>query len=175
MQQDKMKVLLYLKKSSLDKLGQAPIMGRITYNRTMAQFSTKLSCRPQLRNTRESRLNGKSREAVVTNEKLEQLLVSIQRAYERLCERGADFTASDIKEEVQGSMQSRTTFLQRYDQMLEELEKLVGIELTKKTLGAYLTIRKQLQGFVSECFQCKDISFGQIHMELSRERALGRG
>ena len=115
MQQDKMKVLLYLKKSSLDKSGQAPIMGRITYNRTMAQFSTKLSCRPQLWNTRESRLNGKSREAVVTNAKLEQLLVLIQQTYQRLSERGMDFTASDIKEEVQGSMQSRTSFLQRYD------------------------------------------------------------
>ena len=93
MQQEKMKVLLYLKKSSLDKLGKAPIMGRITYHRTMAQFSTKLPCRPELWNTRESRLNGKSREAVVTNAKLEQLLVSVQSAYQRLCERGLDFTA----------------------------------------------------------------------------------
>lgn len=162
MQQDKKKILLYLKKSSLDKLGQAPIMGRTIYTRTMAQFSTKLFCRPELWNTRESRLNGKSREAVVTNAKLEQLLVSIQRAYERLCERGVDFTTSDIKEEVQDSMQSRTTFLQRYDQMLEELAKLVGIEITKKTLESYLIIRKHLQGFISEYFQCNDISFGQI-------------
>lgn len=162
MQQDKMKVLLYFKKSSLDKLGQAPIMGRITYNRTMAQFSTKLSCRPQLWNTRESRLNGKSREAVVTNAKLEQLLVSIQRAYERLCERGVNFTASDIKEEVQGSMQSRTTFLQRYDQMLEELRKQVGIELTEHSFSAYRVIRKHLQTFILKQFHSKDISFGQI-------------
>lgn len=79
-------------------------MARITYSRTMAQFSVKLSCLPEQWNTRESRLNGKSREAVITNEKLDQLLVSIQRAYERLCERGVGFTASDIKEEVQGRL-----------------------------------------------------------------------
>lgn len=30
MQREKFKILLYLKKSGLDKLGQAPIMGRIT-------------------------------------------------------------------------------------------------------------------------------------------------
>ena len=45
----KFKVLLYLKKSNLDKQGKAPIMGRITLNRSnlfacpsknsMAQFS----------------------------------------------------------------------------------------------------------------------------------------
>ncbi len=62
MQIDKMKVLLYLKKSGLDKSGQAPIMGRITYGRTIAQFSCKLSCDSKLWNARESRLNGKSRE-----------------------------------------------------------------------------------------------------------------
>lgn len=69
MKVEKFKVLLYLKKSEPDKTGKAPIMGRITLNRTMAQFSCKLSCTPGLWNARESRLNGKSREAVETNEK----------------------------------------------------------------------------------------------------------
>jgi len=54
----KFKVLLYLKKSNLDKQGKAPIMGRITLNRSnlfacqsknsIAQFSCKLSCNPKL-------------------------------------------------------------------------------------------------------------------------------
>jgi len=51
---EKFKVLLYLKKSGLDKFGRAPIMGRITVNNTMAQFSCKLSCTPELWNPRES-------------------------------------------------------------------------------------------------------------------------
>ena len=72
MKVEKFKVLLYLKKSGLDKSGKAPIMGRITVNRTMAQFSCKLSCTPGLWNPRESRLNGKSREAVETNAKIDK-------------------------------------------------------------------------------------------------------
>ncbi len=76
MKVEKFKVLLYLKKSEPDKTGKAPIMGRITLNRTMAQFSCKLSCTPGLWNARESRLNGKSREAVETNEKIERLLLA---------------------------------------------------------------------------------------------------
>lgn len=35
MKVEKFKVLLYLKKSGLDKFGRAPIMGRITVNNTM--------------------------------------------------------------------------------------------------------------------------------------------
>ena len=75
MKVEKFKVLLYLKKSGLDKSGKAPIMGRITVNRTMAQFSCKLSCTPELWNPRESRLNGKSKEAVEVNAKSRQAAV----------------------------------------------------------------------------------------------------
>ena len=75
---EKFKVLLYLKRSGLDKSGKAPIMGRITVNRTMAQFSCKLSCTPDLWNPRESRLNGKSREAVEVNAKIDRLLLAVK-------------------------------------------------------------------------------------------------
>ena len=38
MKVEKFKVLLYLKKSGLDKSGKAPIMGRITVNRMHLTF-----------------------------------------------------------------------------------------------------------------------------------------
>ena len=84
MKTEKMKVLFYLKKSGLDKLGKAPIMGRITLGRTIAQFSCTLSCNPDLWNPSESRMDGKSREAVEINGRLENLLLSIQSAYQSL-------------------------------------------------------------------------------------------
>ena len=64
MKTEKMKVLLYLKKSGKDKQGKAPIMGRITLGRSIVQFSCKLSCDIDLWSPRESRMRGKSREAV---------------------------------------------------------------------------------------------------------------
>ena len=74
---EKFKVLLYLKRSVTDKSGKAPIMGRITVNRTMVQFSCKMPCAPELWNARESRLDGKSREAVEINAKIEKLLLAL--------------------------------------------------------------------------------------------------
>ena len=162
MQKGKMKVLLYLKKSGLDKSGQAPIMGRITYNRTMAQFSSKLSCNPKLWNVRESRLNGKSREAVATNAKLEQLLLFIQRAYQTLCERGIEFSAKDIKEQFQGCMQHQVTFLQQYDKMLAEVEQHIGVDIQKQSYRIYLNTRKQLSAFIKDYYKSDDITFSQI-------------
>ena len=103
---EKFKVLLYLKKSGMDKNGKAPIMGRITVNRTMAQFSCKLSCTPSLWNPRASRLEGKSKEAVETNKDIEQLLLSIQKAFDVLVEKRPDFEAKDVKEALQGSVKT---------------------------------------------------------------------
>ena len=94
---EKFKVLLYLKKSGMDKNGKAPIMGRITVNRTMAQFSCKLSCTPSLWNPRASRLEGKSKEAVETNKDIGQLLLSIQKAFDVLVEKSTDLPISTIR------------------------------------------------------------------------------
>lgn len=103
---EKSKVLLYLKKSGMDKNRKAPIMGRITVNRTMAQFSCKLSCTPSLWNPRASRLEGKSKEAVETNKDIEQLLLSIQKAFDVLVEKRTNFEAKDVKEALQGSVKT---------------------------------------------------------------------
>ena len=100
MEIEKSKVLLYLKKSGMDKNRKAPIMGRITVNRTMAQFSCKLS------KPRANRLEGKSKEAVETNKDIEQLLLSIQKAFDVLVEKRTDFEAKDVKEALQGSVKT---------------------------------------------------------------------
>jgi len=79
---------------------------------------------------------------------LEQLLLSVQRAYQILCDRGIEFSAKEIKEQFQGSMQRRTTFLQRYDQMVEEERKLVEMEISKRWHSVYYMIKKHLQVFI---------------------------
>ena len=97
---EKFKVLLYLKKSGMDKNGKAPIMGRITVNRTMAQFSCKLSCTPSLWNPRASRLEGKSKEAVETNKDIEQLLLSIQKVFDVLVKKRTDLHIPTIRDDT---------------------------------------------------------------------------
>ena len=147
---EKFKVLLYLKKSGMDKNGKAPIMGRITVNRTMAQFSCKLSCTPSLWNPRASRLEGKSKEAVETNKDIEQLLLSIQKAFDVLVEKRTDFEAKDVKEALQGSVKTQTTLLSFVDEHISELSTHEGIDMSKSSVWSYRKIRKYLAEFIGE-------------------------
>ena len=142
MKTEKMKVLLYLKKSSLDKLGKAPITGRITLGRSIAQFSCKLSCNPDLWNSRESRMDGKSHEAVEINGRLENLLLSIQSTYQSLITKGQPFDATDVKELFQGSVQARCRLIERLDILIKEKESHIGIDIKEGSMSAYHSTRK---------------------------------
>lgn len=89
--------------------------------------------------------------------------------------RGIVFTATDIKEQFQGSMQTQITFLERYDRMVEEMEQKVDIEIKATTMSSYHTVRKHLQTFIREKYRTVDIPFGQIERgENKQPRALDR-
>ena len=162
MKQEKMKVLLYLKKSGLDKSGKAPIMGRITIGRSIAQFSCKLSCDPDLWNPRESRMDGKSREAVEVNGRLENLLLSIQSAYQSLLARGCPFDATDVKEQFQGSVQTRCMLIERLDMLIKEKESHIGVDIRKESIASYHSTRIHLQEFIQKKYKVSDLAFSQL-------------
>ena len=149
-------------KSSLDKSGKAPIMGRITIGRSIAQFSCKLSCNPDLWNPRESRMDGKSREAVEVNGRLENLLLSIQSVYQSLLARGCPFDATDVKELFQGSVQTRCMFIERLDMLIKEKESHIGIDLRKESMASYHSTRIHLQEFIQAKYKVSDLAFSQL-------------
>lgn len=162
MKTEKMKVLLYLKKSGLDKSGKAPIMGRITIGRSIAQFSCKLSCNPDLWNSRESRMDEKSREAVEVNGRLENLLLSVQSAYQSLLSKGCRFDATDIKEQFQGSVQTRCMLIERLDILIKEKENHVGIDIKEGAIHGYHSTRIHLQKFIQRKYKVSDLAFSQL-------------
>ena len=162
MKTEKMKVLLYLKKSGLDKSGKAPIMGRITIGRSIAQFSCKLSCNPDLWNPRESRMDGKSREAVKVNGRLENLLLSIQSAYQSLLTRGCSFDATDVKELFQGSVQTRCMLIERLDMLIKEKESHIGVDIRKESMASYHSTKIHLQEFIQKKYKVSDLALSQL-------------
>ena len=169
MKVEKFKVLLYLKRGGLDKSGKAPIMGRITVNRTMAQFSSKLSCTPELWNPRESRLNGKSKEAVEINAKIDKLLLAINSAFDSLLERKIDFDATAVKEAFQGSVESQMTLLKRLDIHIDDMQSRIGIDVAKSSMSTYIYTRRYLGEFIKKRFKVEDLAFGQLNEHMAYE------
>ena len=95
MQRSTFKVLFYVKRQS-EKHGQVPVMGRITINGTMSQFSSKLSVRSSLWDAKANKASGRSLEAQRLNEKLENIKTNIGKQYQRLCDRDSYVTAEFV-------------------------------------------------------------------------------
>ena len=169
MKVEKFKVLLYLKKSGLDKSGKRLIMGRITVNNTMAQFSCKLSCTPELWNPRESRLNGKSKEAVDINAKLTgSYFLSILHLI-HFVERKIDFDANCRKRAFQGSVETQITLLKRLDIHIEDMRSRIGIDVAKSSMSTYIYTRRYLGEFIQKRFKTSDVAFGQLNEHIPWE------
>ena len=117
MQRSTFKVLFYVKRQS-EKSGQVPIMGRITINGTMSQFSCKLTVRSSLWDAKANKASGKSLEAQRINEKLENIKTNIGKQYQRLCDRDSYVTAEKVRNAFLGTGDDCRLLLQTFDEYL---------------------------------------------------------
>ena len=89
--------LLFYVNGSKEKNGIVPIMGRVTINGTVAQFSCKRSIAKKLWDAKGNRAKGKSREARETNLALDNIKAQIIKHYQRISDREAFVTAEMVR------------------------------------------------------------------------------
>ena len=159
MKRSTFKVLFYLKRQN-EKNGKAPIMGRITVNGTVSQFSCKLSVSPKLWDTEGNRAAGKSVEARQINEKLDNIRTNIGKQYQRISDRDSFVTAEKVKNAWLGFGDEHRLLLQTFDEYLQEFAgKRVGKDRSAGTLREYRTRRDRLASFLQYEYGLSDIPF----------------
>ena len=162
MKRSTFKVLFYLKRQN-EKNGKAPIMGRITVNGTVSQFSCKLSVSPKLWDTEGNRAAGKSVEARQINEKLDNIRTNIGKQYQRISDRDSFVTAEKVKNAWLGFGDEHRLLLQTFDEYLQEFAgKRVGKDRSAGTLREYRTRRDRLASFLQYEYGLSDIPFQEL-------------
>ena len=81
------KVLFYLKRNKDKDQKVVPVMGRITVNGSIAQFSAKLSVPEMLWEVSGGRAKGRSLEADRINRHLDNIRTQIGKHYQDICDR----------------------------------------------------------------------------------------
>ena len=99
------KVLFYVN-ASKEKNGIVPIMGRVTINGSVAQFSCKRTIAKELWDVKGNRAKGKSKEAREINLALDNIKAQIIKHYQRLSDREAYVTAEMVRNAYQGGKSS---------------------------------------------------------------------
>ena len=161
MQRSTFKVLFYVKRQS-EKSGQVPIMGRITINGTMSQFSCKLTVRSSLWDAKANKASGKSLEAQRINEKLENIKTNIGKQYQRLCDRDSYVTAEKVRNAFLGTGDDCRLLLQTFDEYLADFRKRVGKDRAYSSYDNYRKRRNRLASFLEYEYHVKDIAFKEL-------------
>ena len=156
-------VIFYLKKEKLKKDGTNPIMGRITVDGTMSQFSCKLSCDPAIWEAKGGHAKGKTIAARDINRELEKIRASIVKHYQEIMMRDNFVTAEKVKNAFLGLEYRQHTLMSLYEQWNNEYEKMVAGGLKSKgTLRKYQVVYKHVGEFMRYKYNVSDMALKEI-------------
>ena len=157
---------------SKEKNGIVPIMGRVTINGTIAQFSCKQSISKELWDAKGNRAKGKSREAVAVNYALDNIKAQITKHYQRLSDREAFVTAEMVRNAYQGFGTEYETLLRAFDKENEAFAKRVGKDRSKRTYQKYLIVRKYVAEFIKRNYKRTDMAMNELTEDFIRDYCL---
>lgn len=148
------KVLFYLKRDNQKNLKVVPVMGRITVNGTISQFSAKISVPVDLWDVTSNRIRGKSVEADRINRHLDNIRGQLNKHYQAISDRESYVTAEKVKNSYLGFDQKYQTLLEAFRKFTQDYKQRVGVDRNYETWRRYSKCIEHLQSFME-----KDIVF----------------
>jgi hypothetical protein len=154
---------------SKKKNGIVPIMGRVTVNRQVAQFSCKLSIHLSLWDVKGNRAKGKGEDTRRVNHALDNIKAQIIKHYQRIADREAYVSADMVRNAFQGIGNEYETLLRAFDKEIADFKKRVGKDRTKSTYVGMNCVRKHLGEFIKSHFKRADISMNELTEDFIRD------
>ena len=165
------KVLFYVN-GSKEKNGIVPIMGRVTINGSVAQFSCKQTIPKTLWDAKGNRAKGKSAEARDINLALDNIKAQIIKHYQRISDREAYVTAEMVRNAYQGIGSEYETLLGAFDKDNATFQKRVGTDRVKGTYLARVRARNHVAAFIKANYKRSDLSMLELTPNFIKEFAV---
>ena len=165
--------VLFYANGSKEKNGIVPIMGRVTINGTVAQFSCKRSIPKTLWDAKGNRAKGKSVEARETNLALDNIKAQIIKHYQRISDREAFVKAEMVRNAYQGIGGEYETLLKAFDRENEVFKKRVGKDRKLATYQSRVVARNYVAAFIKSLLTPDFIK--EFAVYLSTEAGLRNG
>ena len=156
------KYLFYINRNKVKKNGLCPVMGRITLDGEIVQFSTGLETNPDLWDAKTGRSTGRTTYEAGVNRELRSLSATIEKHYASIVEKDGYVTAERVKNAVLNIAQEPTTLLKELEEVTEEIRKSVGINHTIATYRSYVNAHLNLSRFIRDKYGKSDMSFSSL-------------
>lgn len=156
-----MKILFVIKKSSLLKNGEAPIVVRVTINGVSDEVRIQRSVLPRLWNQARGCCKGRDRVSIELNDYIESLKTKIHNLHKELLLEDALITPSHLLKRLFNKGDKRT-FLNTMEKEIKAMEALIGIEYEKITINRYWNCYRCLKACVQSFYEKEDIVFPEL-------------
>jgi integrase len=161
--------VLFFVNGSKKKNGLVPIMGRVTINGQVAQFSCKQSVPLSLWDAKGNRAKGKGEEAQRINHALDKIKARVIEIYNQIKDRENFVTAEMVRNAFQGIGNEYETLLRAFDKYIADFNKRVGKDRVQGTADRYRTTRAHVANFIGSYYKRKDISMKELTEEFIRQ------
>ena len=151
------KVLFYLKRTKNTSRAVYPVMGRITINGTISQFSAKINVPEQLWEVKGGRAKGKSVESERINRHLDNIRIQIGKHYQSICDHDAYVTAEKVKNAWLGMGERYRTLVNVFEHYTNDLFKRIGVDRSESTWWRYRASLGHLRAFLKHEYNLHDI------------------
>ena len=164
--------MLFYANGSKEKNGIVPIMGRVTINGTVAQFSCKRSIVKELWDAKGNRAKGKIVEARETNLALDNIKAQIIKHYQRISDREAYVTAEMVRNAYQGIGCEYETILGAFDKENAKFLKRVGKDRCMGSYRVMVRSRNYVAAFIKSFYKRNDMSMLELTPDFIKEFAV---
>jgi len=155
-------LLLYLRKSKKKKNGEAPIYLRITVNGIRAETPTGRSIDPDKWDPKLQMQKGKSEEARILNHFLDNVRLKVSQDVNILNDKGAEFSAEDLKNRFNGIKERPKTLLTVFEQHNQLLKQEEGHKYSHSTVRQYNTTLTRVKEFIGVEYCVSDILLPEL-------------
>ena len=170
------KLLFYINRQKEKKNGKCVIMGRVTLDGKVCQYSTGLEIEPVVWNADLGRAVsvGKRHELLTPeeceelraiNRKLDVTEAKARATYQKYIEEIGYVSAEIIKNAVTGKAQAKEMLMELFDEHNMEFAKRVGVDRAKSTFKKYRQSRKYLQEFLRHQYGVGDMPLRSLEMQ----------
>ena len=163
MERTSFSLLFYIRRTKLNKAGEAPIFMRITVNGQRADASARRFIEPRLWNTAKGKAVENGRGCKELNFYLDAVSANILRIQRDMELEGAELSAHTVLDRYLGKERSeRHTLLNVFREHNEKCRKLAGIDLAVATVERYDTCLRITEEFIRNTYKKKDLYLDEL-------------
>lgn len=162
-------LLFYLKKTKKNKAGEAPVYLRITVNGQRAELAVRRSVRPADWDSKAQRLKGKTENARLVNNYLDEIGNKVNRHFNIALQENQVITAEHLKNMVAGKDKQKKMLIPVFEEYIKLIEREKGKKYSPKTVARYSHALSHIKNFMKLEFNQEDIELQKLDIKFMRK------